>query len=121
MAIPITVNFDVMTNGGNLLKSGYKFQIVFLHLCFKCSANREELITMAKNFEAYAWPGYWEGTKPIVNFKTPTQKLKFSFLQRDKGDFVCVFNTGDEMIEYLDMSPFTGDKYFDSSGYYNWI
>ena len=80
----------------------------------------EVCIVMAKDFEACAWPGFWEGIKPVVNFETTTQKLKFSFLQRTEGDFVCVFKTGEEMIEYLDNSPFTEDKYYDSSGHYNW-
>ena len=77
---------------------------------------------MPKKFETCAWPGYWEGTKPIINLKTSSQKLKFSFLQRDDGDFVCVFKSesGKEITDYLDKSPFTEAKFFDSSGYYNW-
>ena len=77
---------------------------------------------MVKKFETCAWPGYWEGTQPIINLKTTTQKLKFSFLQRESGDFVCIFKSesGQEIIKYLDNSPFTDEKYYDSSGYYNW-
>ena len=73
-----------------------------------------------KKFETRVWPGYWEGEKPVVNFKTKNQKLKLSFLQREDGDYVCVFHTGEELIRYLDDSPFTEDKYYDSSNYYNW-
>jgi len=76
----------------------------------------------AKKHETIAWPGYWEGTKPIINLKTSSQKLKFSFLQREDGDYVCVFKSesAEEIINYLDGSPLTNEKYFDSSGYYNW-
>jgi len=73
-----------------------------------------------KKFETCAWPGYWEGTKPVVNFLTTTQKLKFSFLQREEGEFACAFETGQEIIKYLDSSPLTDEKFHDSSGYYNW-
>ncbi|MEH6519225.1 MAG: hypothetical protein V7742_21305 [Halioglobus sp.] len=77
---------------------------------------------MTKKFETVAWPGYWEGTKPIINLKTATQKLKFSFLQREEGEFVCVFISESAKVieEYLDNSLFTDEKYSDSSGYYNW-
>jgi hypothetical protein len=77
---------------------------------------------MSKKFETCVWPGYWEGKKPVVNFKTTTQKLKFSFLQRENASFVCVFNSenGVEMSNFLDASPFTMEKELDSSGYYTW-
>jgi len=73
-----------------------------------------------KQFETRVWPGFWEGERPVINFKTEKQKLKISFLQRKGSDYVCVYKTGDQLIEYLDKSAYTEEKYYDSSGYYNW-
>ena len=74
-----------------------------------------------KDNETRTWPGFWEGTNPVVNFKTESQKLKFAFLQRPDNDYITVFHTGEEMIQYLDDSPFTEEKFlYEPAQYYNW-